>query len=230
MMSMLIKDFHEISSKFKRKDYLSNNQIHWFSHRVSPYLSYILIRLRVSADLATILFLISGLVGAFLVLNPITSYLLWRLHILLDMSDGDIARFNNSFSKRGKYWDRLNHSIINPLYCLTISFSYYEVFQDMSILLAGLALIFAQNLLMNAKYFYPDTLETSSLRYSTNMISSWVRNVILDLLGMEGILLYFLLGSYYHSVFTVFLGLMFFALVTLMIAIVKIYYRSYRDA
>ena len=227
MMNISIKDFHRTSLKFKRKDSISNNQIHWFSYRISPYLSYVLIKLRVSADLATIFFLISGVMSAFTVSNPITSYLLWRFHILLDMSDGDIARFNKSFSKRGKYWDRLNHSIINPLYCLMISLKYFMLFDDKNILLVGLLLTFTQNLAMNAKYYYPESFDSSSIRYSSNKLKSRVKNILLDLLGMEGIIMFFVVGSFLHNFATVIAGLIFFSSITIVIAFIKIYKRSY---
>lgn len=227
MMNISIEDFHRTSLKFKRKDSISNNQIHWFSYRISPLLSYALIKLRVSADMATILFLISGVLAAFLVSEPLTSYFFWRLHILLDMCDGDIARYNQSFSSRGKYWDRLNHSIINPLYCVIISLNYFMLFDDMNILLFGLLLTLAQNLAMNAKYYYPLTFESSPIRYSTNKYKGVVRNILLDLVGMEGIILFFVIGSSFQNSFTVRAGLVFFSFISIMIAFIKIYQRSY---
>ena len=54
----------------------------------------------------------------------IVGYILFRLHIIVDMSDGDVARFNQNFSIRGAYWDAMIHSVLNPLYYISICFSF----------------------------------------------------------------------------------------------------------
>ena len=48
------------------------------------------------------------------------------------MCDGDVARFNNSKSIRGSYWDAMIHSLLNPLYIILICISYYLNFNEIN--------------------------------------------------------------------------------------------------
>ena len=58
------------------------------------------------------------------------SYLLYRLHIIIDMSDGDVARYNKKFSIRGFYWDSMAHTIINPLFFINGCILLYQRFDQ----------------------------------------------------------------------------------------------------
>ena len=76
---------------------------------------------------------------------PILAYAMWRLHIIIDMADGNLARAKQIFSDYAVGFDRSNHIIINttilltPLYlsgnlllanCLIIAFYLYYFFQE----------------------------------------------------------------------------------------------------
>jgi len=183
----------EVRESSRRSNSEANNRIHWFSSKFSIYFSYIFINIGISADRITNLFLVAGVFGAIYVQYPVVSYLLWRVHIILDMSDGDIARFNQSFSSRGKYWDRLNHSIINPLFCFFIGNNFFTFYSDITYLYLGVILMFFQFLLLNVKYYQFG--DSQSIR---NKISGWnfgqiLKNIFLDLLSMEGVILFLVL-------------------------------------
>ena len=117
--------FKEVVNRCKRRNNEAMEKLFWFSSKISIHFSYLLIRLGVSADQATILFFLVGLTGSFMYIfeSPLLTflgYVFWRLHVIIDMSDGDLARFNQSFSIRGAYWDAVIHSILNPLYYVFI--------------------------------------------------------------------------------------------------------------
>ncbi|MDB9997737.1 hypothetical protein OAE05_05250 [Gammaproteobacteria bacterium] len=70
--------------------------------------------------MVTFLFLILGMCTS-LALNlsmPILAYICWRLHIIIDMADGSLARATQIFSKSAVGFDRSNHIVINT--CLLI--------------------------------------------------------------------------------------------------------------
>ena len=149
----------EVKDKCKRKNAEANNRLHWFASNFSIYFSYIFIRMGLSADLVTIIFFISGLIGSVFylfdsIIFSLIGYFFFRLHIIIDMSDGDVARFNKSFSIRGSYWDSMIHSILNPLYHLSISFSYYLVFDNIIFLIIAPFLVLSSSLLMAVKNNY----------------------------------------------------------------------------
>ena len=149
----------DVKKGCKRKNAEANNKLHWFSSKFSIYLSYVFIKLRFTADQVTIIFFLVGLLGVFSFgLNSlplsILGYLLFRLHIIIDMSDGDVARFNQSFSIRGAYWDAVIHSILNPLYYIFICFSFYIQFDNVLFILIGPLLGLSSSVLMAVKNNY----------------------------------------------------------------------------
>jgi len=217
----------EVREKTRRPNAETNNRIHWFSSKFSVYFSYFFINIGLSADRVTNLFLLAGVVGAIYVKYPVISYLLWRLHIILDMSDGDIARFNQTYSIRGKYWDALNHSIINPAYCFFIGLNFYNKYDDVLYLYLSASMMFAQSFILNSKYFIEADHSEIRFRLSSNMILTRVKNIIVDMAGMEGLLLILVLSADYHSKFTSFLIMISYVVTFFSLGLYKIFKRSY---
>jgi phosphatidylglycerophosphate synthase len=95
-----------------------NSGEHWagrlYVRRASPYLTRVLLRAGVSPDAATALMILVGLLAALsLSLGGIGGALgavaLIQLQILLDCSDGELARWLDRRSPRGVYLDRIGH-------------------------------------------------------------------------------------------------------------------------
>ena len=217
----------EVREKTRRSNADTNNRIHWFSSKFSVYFSYFFINIGLSADRVTNLFLLAGVVGAIYVKYPVISYLLWRLHIILDMSDGDIARFNQTYSIRGKYWDALNHSIINPGYCFFIGLNFYNKYDDVFYLYLGASMMFAQSFILNSKYFIESDHSEIRFRFSSNMTLTRVKNIIVDMAGMEGLLLILVLFADYHSKLTSYIIMISFVVIFFSLGLYKIFKRSY---
>ena len=189
----------EVIRRCKRSNSAANDRLHWFSSKFSIYFSFLFLRLGFSADFVTAIFFILGLVGAILisydsVIFTFVAYVFWRLHIIVDMSDGDVARYNNSFSIRGAYWDAVIHSILNPLYFMSVAYSFFIQFENSSFLvIGGLAslsmsvLLGVKNNYYKAKFFNKEVFNSvandnsvnSSVLYKLFFISS-------EILGMEG--------------------------------------------
>lgn len=95
-----------------------NSGEHWagrlYVRRLSPHLTRLLLRTRVTPDGVTWLMIASGLVAAGLLTLPgigaaIGALLAIQLQILLDCSDGELARWLDRRSTAGVYLDRIAH-------------------------------------------------------------------------------------------------------------------------
>ena len=96
------------------------NAEHWagrlYGRRASPYLTRLLISGGIAANTATWLMLFSGLAAAGVLLIPgwwpaAAAVLLIQLQLLLDCSDGELARWYGTSSPVGIYLDRLGHYV-----------------------------------------------------------------------------------------------------------------------
>jgi phosphatidylglycerophosphate synthase len=91
---------------------------HWagrlYIRRLSPYLTRLLLRTPLTPDAVTWLMIASGLLAALLLTLPglaaaAGAFLAIQLQILLDCSDGELARWLDRRSPRGVYLDRIGH-------------------------------------------------------------------------------------------------------------------------
>jgi phosphatidylglycerophosphate synthase len=97
-----------------------NSGEHWagrlYIRRFSPYATRLFLRLGLSADAVTWLFVVTGAGAAALLsleglLPAVGAFVLIQLQILLDCSDGEVARWRGRSSPRGIYLDRLGHYV-----------------------------------------------------------------------------------------------------------------------
>ena len=97
---------------------------HWagrlYMRRLSPYLTRLVLRTPLSANGVTALMIPAGLLGAlsftFAGLWPaLLGVLLIQLQLLLDCSDGEVARWRGVSSPAGVYLDRVGHYLTESL-------------------------------------------------------------------------------------------------------------------
>jgi phosphatidylglycerophosphate synthase len=95
-----------------------NSGEHWagrlYMRRLSPYLTRLLIRTPISANGVTWLMILAGVAAAGVLALPglipaIAAVLLIQLQLLLDCSDGEVARWRGQGSPIGVYLDRIGH-------------------------------------------------------------------------------------------------------------------------
>src|SRR3954467_12922125 len=95
-----------------------NSGEHWggrlYMRRVSPHLTRLLLRAGLSPNTVTALMIVDGLAAAALLSVPgllpaIGAVLLIQLQLLLDCSDGEVARWRGMSSPVGIYLDRIGH-------------------------------------------------------------------------------------------------------------------------
>jgi phosphatidylglycerophosphate synthase len=94
------------------------NAEHWagalYIRHLSIYATKALLPTRISPNGVTWLMIVVGVVGAFAIpfgglVGPLVAALAMQLPILLDCSDGEVARWRQRFSPAGIYLDRIGH-------------------------------------------------------------------------------------------------------------------------
>jgi phosphatidylglycerophosphate synthase len=95
-----------------------NSGEHWagrlYMRRLSPYLTKLLLRTPISANGVTWLMIVAGVAAAGVLSLPgiaaaVGAVLLIQLQLLLDCSDGEVARWRGQKSPVGVYLDRIGH-------------------------------------------------------------------------------------------------------------------------
>src|SRR5438477_4915067 len=93
--------------------------------RLSPYLTRALLRTPLTANGVTWLMLPVGLAAAFLlslrgVVPALGAVALIQLQVLLDCSDGEVARWRGQFEPAGVYLDRIAHHVTETAFPIAL--------------------------------------------------------------------------------------------------------------
>ena len=169
--------YNAFKSAAIRADSSSNDNVHFFSKHLSTPVAYFCYKLGLTPNQITLLFGVVGcLSGVLLYLKmPILAYLFWRLHIVLDMADGSVARATENFSTNAKGFDRSNHIIINTTILLAP--------------LSGGGPLFVGNALIVAFYLYYFFSRNYELEQGSVRHFKVSANIVKNLVGLEGYVL-----------------------------------------
>ncbi|WP_430868459.1 CDP-alcohol phosphatidyltransferase family protein [Demequina aurantiaca] len=105
------------------------NAEHWtadlFTRSISPYLTRAFVRAGISANGVTVVMILCGWAAAaafFIpgIAGPIIAAFLAVLQMLLDSSDGEVARWNRKMGPRGIFLDRIAHTTTESLIPIAI--------------------------------------------------------------------------------------------------------------
>ena len=113
-----------------------------FSRKISIYLTWFFIHLKISGNTTSILVLITGIIAPlFFILGNYLYYvvgvLLLQLWYLLDHVDGELARYWKKTSAKGIFIDKINHHIVHPLIFLCMGIGLYKEFNNYLMLILG---------------------------------------------------------------------------------------------
>ncbi len=106
------------------------NAEHWagllYMRRVSPYVTFALLRTGLSANAVTFLMMLVGAAGAYsfkygTLFGAVVGALLVQLYLLLDCSDGEMARVTGTTGATGIFLDRLGHFVVEAGIIVTVS-------------------------------------------------------------------------------------------------------------
>ncbi len=235
--------FKNVKEGCRRKNSEANNKLHWFSSKFSIYFSYLFIKLRITADQVTIIFFILGLMGSVLysfnsLLLSVLGYIFFRLHIIIDMSDGDVARFNKSFSVRGAYWDAVIHSIVNPAYYIFISYSFFVQFDDNIFLILSAFIGLSSSILMSVKNNYYKAMLINKKELEVKKVNekksrSWSFKLfflISEILSIEGFILLTLVVRFLEIKTLAFSLMLLYIGANILVSVIKFYQLSYKGS
>ena len=218
--------FIEFKKKCSRKDSSINNKLHFFSSHFSVRLAYTLYSLGFTPDFTTLIFGLCGVLSAFSFFNDfnIAGYLFWRLHILFDMADGNIARATDKFNPDAKLTDKFTHIVVNIL-VISCLFLGDEIFFQSK----NNVKLFISLLPLYVIYFLFDSFTTSydlDLRYKLPSNKSFI--ILKNLLTKEGLLIVILFISIFPGIDlkseSYFFILIFFNLSFLFAVLLKLYF------
>ncbi len=125
-----------------RKDSDSWHMKH-IARKPSIYITWLLLHTSISANQTTLLFVLIGLFSAFILtigtkLAFFAGAFLLQIWFVMDMVDGEIARYRKQTSFTGAYFDHITHYIIHPIIFIGIGIGLFRIYSDVSILLISM--------------------------------------------------------------------------------------------
>lgn len=196
-----IKTLYKKCSKNKLQTNTAFLDENWYSRyigrRVSILFTWIFLHLGVSPNIITFFCLIFGIAGSVLIAIPKTNYLLvgsvlFQLYMILDSSDGEVARITNRKSVLGSYLDKLIHVFIYSVLYIAIGVNIYIRTGSILYILLGLCTSLAMSLASTIHYLDPLLAKMSYLesRESQKAIVYFATNVYNLLTGDIEIVLF----------------------------------------
>jgi phosphatidylglycerophosphate synthase len=140
--------FREVLERSRRHNQEEEYRVYPVVSRVGKLFTWVLVNLGVSANQTTFLFFMVAVASAgfFAIGEPWTAVvaaILYWLQVVLDFSDGDIARFHQRFAPNGEYWDHLVHMFAEPLVVAGVVLGEVRHGAPTSVIAAGLLLVVA---------------------------------------------------------------------------------------
>jgi len=130
---MSIKEMRAIAQS---PEILARSEANWYGKNVSRifsiYFTKMFILLGITPNQVTILMIISALIGSTLFAFPsltltIIAFFMFQIWLILDCSDGEVARITGKKSLFGPYLDRLNHYIADITIFLSLGIKIYII-------------------------------------------------------------------------------------------------------
>ncbi|MFY9325820.1 MAG: CDP-alcohol phosphatidyltransferase family protein [Candidatus Nanopelagicales bacterium] len=108
---------------------------HWtgpaYLRKFSPYVSYIFLKLNFSPTSVTWLMVLLGWLASWILTNPalwavFLVFVLAQVQMLLDCSDGEVARVTKKFNPAGIYVDRIAHYTTESFFAVAFGIRLYQ--------------------------------------------------------------------------------------------------------
>jgi len=158
-MKYKIPSPNEIRKSFQKSEY---SFIEYHIHRrISPYLTWFFLYFTITAELIALLTPLIDLITIYLIFNGnfILAAILIQIHIILDSSDGEIARFRKTIMKRSKNQEAFGALTDSLVGLLIFPFIIFYVGLEFGSLITGLIGMGSFYLLVissaYAKVYYP---------------------------------------------------------------------------
>ncbi len=129
------KEIKENNKNIIKKSIKSNFLIDFFDYiyiNIALIFTKLFIKFKITANQVTVISGLFAILGCILILNNTNGFLFlgivfFNLYIILDCSDGQVARFNQDLNRGGQYLDLLMHMYAGPIskFCMGISIYFY---------------------------------------------------------------------------------------------------------
>lgn len=180
--------YSDYKNRCVRIDNKRNNRLHFFSSNISVKVSYFLYRIGFTPDFTTLLFGVFGIFSSimFFYNYPIIAYSLWRIHIILDMADGNIARATKKFNPYAKISDKLTHIIVNLMVFSSLFLSSQYIINSRNNLKLFITLSTTYSIYFLFEIISSSTGFNAFIRAPSNIIAVLLKNICTQ----EGLLLF----------------------------------------
>ncbi len=183
----------ELKRICRRENYRDNLKTMFFAARVSIYFTRLLLMLNLTANQVTVMFIFAGIASAISFLGQglwwfAAGYLLQRMHVILDVCDGEVARYRQTFSPVGGYLDFLTHYFVYALILFFISLRLYLDTGWFPALIAGFVLVISNTMIRAATDCWfranfnssgRDEIEEGRNQEKRSSLPGWLKKVIL---------------------------------------------------
>ena len=152
---------------------------YYFMRPLSLYLTYLALRLGLTANQVTVLQTLAGLAGAALFAFPsntmaVAGILLMQFGYMLDNVDGEVARFRRQVSITGKFLDTIGHELVVPSMYFGLGVgTYFRLGHFESVVFGFLAGLFSLRLDIATMYHeaaqFLETKHDQSYNYYANL-------------------------------------------------------------
>jgi len=138
--------YKEVKSK-QQGDLDSNISKYYIYRHFSTPFTWAFVKLGISPNKITILSFLLCFIGFYFLSQGTYAFLLlgllfFALFKILDMSDGEVARIQNTASIEGLYFDRISHYIYSVCFGLGLGFGLYRLYQNDIYLILGFVFTF----------------------------------------------------------------------------------------
>jgi phosphatidylglycerophosphate synthase len=142
-----IKDLKGICQESKKTD-AAFYEFGWFerycARPVSIYFTRVFLRMRISANQVTLTGLLVGIGAGILLIFGSAQFwvigaLLLYLSVILDHADGEVARYNRTFSAEGEILDAISDRFLNRFVLTCACLGIYNVLHEIVVLVLGFA-------------------------------------------------------------------------------------------
>ncbi len=139
---MTTPSIEELRAKCQPPEVLARrNAEHWggrlYARRLSIRVTWLAVRLNLSAGAVTASSVAVGMLAAAAVAvppgpteptvwGPLAAVILLQIHLVLDCSDGEVARWNDTTSAAGIFFDRLGHYLIDAAVIVALGYRAYN--------------------------------------------------------------------------------------------------------
>ncbi|MBY8989916.1 MAG: CDP-alcohol phosphatidyltransferase family protein [Candidatus Lokiarchaeota archaeon] len=148
MTSESFKEFKQIiqGSKLEKRK-IKRDWWHAIFTFISKYITWILVKTRISANFITISGSIIGLLGLIFIgignnLFIIIGFILLYVYYISDEVDGEVARYKKKTSLRGIYYDEIGHLFFQSWFFFTFGFSIFKINSEFLYIFFGIIATF----------------------------------------------------------------------------------------